>query len=61
MPFPTAKLTGITWKTIWASNEKGTIKISPELWTAPNITKAALTTDVEAGLQANYALFYSYN
>lgn len=39
----------------------GTIKISPELWTAPNITKAALTTDVEAGLQANYALFYSYN
>lgn len=39
----------------------GTIKISPKLWTAPNITKAALTTDVEAGLQANYALFYSYN
>lgn len=41
--------------------EGGTIKISLQLWTAPNITKAALTTDVEAGLQANYALFYSYN
>lgn len=41
--------------------KRGTIKMCLKLWTAPNITKAALTADVEAGLQANYAVFYSYN
>lgn len=33
--------------------KRGAIKISPELWTAPNITRTALTADVEAGSQAN--------
>lgn len=41
--------------------KRGTIKISPELWPAPNISKAEPAADVEAGLQANYAVFYSYN
>lgn len=63
MPFPPAKLTGITWKTIRAGNERGVepLKCAPGDGLRPVSLKMLSLQMCRQAYRQTLLLFYSYN